>query len=245
MHRFYLPPEQCQGEFVTLEGREAHHALHVVRLRRHESVLLLDGQGVSYSCEVVETGRRHVRLRLLKQHRSPAPTRQIVLLQAIPKAKAMEWIIQKATELGATRLVPLLTERSLAHPSLEETKREKWFWTAIDAIKQCGSVWLPTLDAPTAPRTCLESGSALELALLASLESSLHPRRCFEKFWEDHGRFPDSLGLWIGPEGDFTPDELEMITASGAHPVSFGSRVLRAETAAVYGLSILNYELQA
>ena len=115
---------------------------------------------------------------------------------------------------------------------------------AIEAIKQCGAAWLPKIEAPVTIEQFLARQERFELSLVGSLQTERrHPRECFEEFQTRHGRLPKTVGVWIGPEGDFTLDELKAIQASGAQPVSLGKLVLRVETAAIYCLSILNYEL--
>src|ERR1700677_2864988 len=107
MHRFYLPPEQCRDSLLRLEDREAHHALHVLRIRRGEYVVVLDGAGTELLCEVREADRRHLELAVVEKTTAPPPSSQIILLQAIPRGKIIESIIQKATELGVARIVPI------------------------------------------------------------------------------------------------------------------------------------------
>jgi 16S rRNA (uracil1498-N3)-methyltransferase len=198
--RFYLPPELCTGEVLRLEGREAHHALHVLRVKRGEPVVILDGRGHEFLCEITDASRHAMTLLVKQKNSSRPPSGRITLLQALPRGKIIESIIQKAVELGAHRIVPLLTERVVTHLDESEgtNKREKWRQVAIEAIKQCQT---------------------------------------------RYGRRPESVAVWIGPEGDFTPDELKLIEASGALPISLGNLTLRVETAAIYCLSILNYEL--
>jgi 16S rRNA (uracil1498-N3)-methyltransferase len=117
---------------------------------------------------------------------------------------------------------------------------------AIEAIKQCGAAWLPKIETPTTIEQLLAGKETFDLSLVGSLQTDRrHPRACFQEFQAKHGHLPASIGVWIGPEGDFTPDELKTIQASGAQPISLGPLVLRVETAAIYCLSILNYELQA
>jgi 16S rRNA (uracil1498-N3)-methyltransferase len=123
-------------------------------------------------------------------------------------------------------------------------KREKWQQVAIEAIKQCGAAWLPQIEAPMTTERYLARKEKFDLSLVGSLQKERrHPRECFREFQAQHGRLPQSVGVWIGPEGDFTPEELEAIQASGALPISLGRLVLRVETAAIYCLSFLNYEL--
>jgi 16S rRNA (uracil1498-N3)-methyltransferase len=272
LHRFYLPPGSTRGDSLRLDGREAHHALRVLRLKRGELVAVLDGVGNEFLCAVENSSRDAVTLSVSLKNFTPPPPCSITLLQAVPRGKIIESIIQKAVELGARRIVPLLTERVVTQLDDEDAgnKRDKWQQVAVEAIKQCGATWLPRIEAPTTIENFLAAdrsggrqtaGSVqenkkcgslpkaatptpFELALVGSLQKERrHPRECFQEFQAKHGRLPQSVGVWIGPEGDFTLAELEAIQAAGALPISLGRLVLRVETAAIYCLSILNYEL--
>jgi len=248
MHRFYVPPEDCTGTALRLEGREAHHALHVLRLQRGEVVAVLDGVGHELVCEAQAGRRDQLELLVRKKKFIPRPSFEITLLQALPKGKIIETIIQKAVELGAHRIVPLLTEHVVAQYDAEDAKRkqEKWRQVAIEAIKQCGAPWLPEIEAPAPLAAVLARTEPFDLALVGSLQTERrHPRQCFLEYHMEHGRWPQSVAVWIGPEGDFTREELKAIAAGGALPVTLGSLTLRVETAAVYCLSILGYELSS
>jgi 16S rRNA (uracil1498-N3)-methyltransferase len=248
MHRFFLPPEECNSDVLKLTGREAHHALDVLRVREKESLSVLDGAGREFLCEVQTAVRKEVRLGVLEKKVYPARAFRITLLQALPKGKIIEAIIQKATELGVFRIVPLLSERVVSHLNDDEADRktEKWKQVAIEAIKQCGSPWLPEIDPPVSPREFLERREKFDLAFVAALASEReHPRKYLREFDAEYHRRPQSLCVWIGPEGDFTLDEVDAIKASGAMPITLGPQVLRTETAAIYCLSVLNYELQS
>lgn len=247
MHRFYLPPDHCKEPVMRLEGREAHHAVDVLRLRTSEKVSVLDGAGNEYQCEVLRMDRRGVDLSVLNKKTSPPLPCHLTLLQAIPKGKMFDFIVEKATELGAARVVPILSERVVVHLKEGEpaAKIQKWRQTAAESIKQCGSPWMPQIDAPQTPAEFLARGESFELPLIASLlDERSHPRKYFQRFREQHGRNPTSACIWIGPEGDFTPQEVRAIIAASALPISLGNLVLRCETAAVCALSILSYELQ-
>jgi 16S rRNA (uracil1498-N3)-methyltransferase len=246
MHRFYLPPGQCQGSSLCLTGREAHHGLHVLRLRLGEPIVVLDGVGSQLFCEVAELARDTIRLSLHRRQTIAALPYQLTLLQALPKGKLIDGIIQKATELGAFRVVPLLSERVVTQATQEklEEKTEHWRTVAIEAIKQCGSAWMPRVEAPVTPKAFLARGEHFDLALIASLETdNRRPRECFESFVRQHGCKPQTICIWVGPEGDFTPAEIAAAKASSAYAVSLGKLVLRCDTAAVYCLSMVNYEL--
>ena len=247
-HRFHLPPAECQGEEVRLTGREAHHASDVLRLREGQCVEILDGAGGELRCEVRQAGGKQVWLAVRQRNQAVPRPWQITLIQAVPKGKMMESIIQKATELGVARIVPLLSERTV--PSLEgdsaEARREKWQQVAIEALKQSGNPWLPVVETPVTPGQFLARGETFELPLIGSLlPDRRHPRQCFLDFFHAHGRAPRTLCAWIGPEGDFTPAEVAAIQTAGALPITLGPLVLRSETAAIYTLSLMAYELHA
>src|SRR5262249_53814691 len=221
---------------------------HVLRMRRGDELTVLDGAGREFLCTVENFDRDKLQLAVRETKTIPAPPCPITLLQALPKGKIIESIIQKATELGVARIVPLLTERVVVDLDEKhaEKKAEKWQHVAIEAIKQCGAAWLPQVEPPMTPQEFLARKEPFELPLVGSLQpGSQHPRKYFQKFETEHGRKPKSACVWIGPEGDFTPEEIAMITASGALPITLGKLVLRVETAATYCLSIVNYETQS
>jgi 16S rRNA (uracil1498-N3)-methyltransferase len=247
MHRFHLPTACCRENLLRLDGREAHHALHVLRIQRGERVTVLDGEGTEYFCDVEGATKNSLVLVVKGRNFTPAPACSLTLLVAIPKGKLIETIIQKAVELGAHRIVPLLTERVVTQLDGDgaEAKREKWQTVASEAMKQCGTPWLPKVEAPQTIAEFLARGEKIELPFIGSLQTERrHPREWILDFQKQHGRLPHSAAVWIGPEGDFTLTELQMIEAAGAKPVTLGRLTLRVETAAIYCLSFLNYELQ-
>jgi 16S rRNA (uracil1498-N3)-methyltransferase len=248
MHRFYLPREHGHGSRITLTGREAQHGLRVLRVRRSEKVGVLDGEGHRYVCEVENISRDAIQLKVLeKDFIEPLPYR-ITLVQAIPKGRLFDAIVQKATELGVFRIVPLLTERVVTQLDDDKSavKAEHWRTVAIEAIKQCGSPWLPQVAAPVPVNDLVARAELFDLSFVASLQAdSRHPREWLKDFDQTQMRKPASLCVWVGPEGDFTPGEIDAAKSVGALPITLGPLVLRSETAAIYCLSVLNYELQS
>lgn len=248
LHRFYLPPEKSRDDILRLDGQEARHALRVLRLEPGNEAIVLDGAGVELFCEVENTSRDTLSLRVKKRNFANPPPCTITLFVGIPRGKIIESIIQKAVELGARRIAPLLTERVITRLDEESAahKREHWQQAAIEAMKQCGTAWLPEIETPAAIENFLAPKEKPELQLVGSLQKERrHPREVFREYEKNNGRLPRSAAVWIGPEGDFTTDELKAIQDSGAQPISLGSLVLRVETAAIYCLSILNYELNS
>lgn len=244
MHRFFVAPEEARGKVITLSPAELHHAVTVLRVREGDRVAILDGAGHEFLCEARRAARDELEFAVVQTNSIPPLPCQLTLIQALTKGKSMDLIVQKATELGAHRIVPIVSERSIPEPG--EEKVAKWVATAIESIKQCGSPWLPIIDPPRAAREFLAALGKWDLQLVASLQpNARHPRERLEQYRVEHGRDPKKVAVWVGPEGDFTPAEMHAISGAGALPITLGPLILRSETAAVYCLSILNYELQA
>lgn len=245
-HRFYLPPRDCNGNMLHLAKSEAHHALRVLRLKPGDAAIVLDGAGREFLCVVETAASGSVSLRIAGKNSLPAPACSITLLVGVPKGKIIESIIQKSVELGARNIVPLLTSRVVTHLDDEsaEHKREKWQQVAVEAIKQCGAGWLPEVTIPATIADFLKRGETFDLQLVGSLQKERrHPGEVFREYEKNHGRLPKTVAVWVGPEGDFTSGELDLIQKAGAQPVTLGNLTLRVETAAIYCLSILNHEL--
>ncbi|HVY68477.1 MAG TPA: RsmE family RNA methyltransferase [Verrucomicrobiae bacterium] len=247
MHRCFLPPGQTRGERLVLPEAEAHHALNVLRLKTGDRVVVLNGAGEELLCELVTASKRSAELAVRQRNRIAPLPYAITLVQAVTKGKTMDLIVQKATELGASRVVPILSDRSV--PQMDDEgageKAEKWTQVSIEAIKQCGAAWLPKIEAPVKTQAYLSRADRFDLALIATLQSDArHPRACFETFREERGAAPRTVAVWVGPEGDFTPAEINQIRGAGVLPITLGPVVLRSETAAMYCLSVLGYELQ-
>jgi len=246
MRRFFQSAGPGSDGIIRLEGDEAHHAAQVIRLRAGERAVVLDGRGGVYESEVLSVNRREARLHVERVQRQEPPDCRVRLVPAVTKGKSFERILQKAVELGVAEIVPLLTERVVAQPDPREyaDKQAKWQQVAVEAIKQCGAGWLPRIFPPTPLADALPLDQRTELVLVAALHAAAgHLRTTVETFLARHGRLPASISVWIGPEGDFTGEELSLVLRSGARPVTLGRLVLRSETAAIYALSALSHEL--
>ena len=252
MHRFYIAPAAWNPDALALDEAESHHALNVLRLQGGDKVVVFNGQGVEVTAQVApESTRREVRLVALHKGKTPPLPCRITLAQAVPKGKNMDLIVQKATELGAAEIAPLLSERTVARLEDGESaiaKQSKWQATVIEAAKQCGQNWLPTVALPSSPKDFFGAMTrgAYDLMLIASLQSdSRHLLRLLEEDAGGHptGGKPGSALILVGPEGDFTPAEISLAKSAGCRPITLGPIVLRTETAAIYCLSVLSYEL--
>ncbi len=247
MHRFYVEPAAWNPEHPVLEGPEAHHAADVVRLRVGEKATLFNGLGAEATVEVTAVSKRRVEFKTLLQGVSAPLSCRITLAQAIPKGKTMDLIVQKATELGAGAIVPLLSERTVVQCDAAEAarKQEKWQGVVIEAAKQCGQNHLPQVALPVSPKSFFDARPKYDVMLIASLQpDALHPRVVLEEALAAAGGVrPKEVLILVGPEGDFTPAEISLAKIAGCRPITLGPIVLRSETAAIYTLSVLSYEL--
>ncbi|MBN8248799.1 MAG: 16S rRNA (uracil(1498)-N(3))-methyltransferase [Verrucomicrobia bacterium] len=245
MHRFFVPQIPPDVREIRLPEAEVHHAARVLRVQVGDPVRVLDGAGGVGEGVVASVGRREVLLQIERQTRHAPPSCRIELLQAIAKGPAMEGLLHRAVELGCARLVPLLADRSVSRPDDGTAKQARWEALAVEAAKQSGNVWRMVVERPMTPADWIARGARPELLLIASLELPVQsPRRALESFRIARGRGPASVGLLIGPEGDFTAAEYAAFRGVGAVPIGLGPHVLRVETAATAALAILGNELE-
>ncbi len=243
MHRFFVPPSSWTAEKLALDMTESHHAIAVLRLTAGEKLVIFDGQGNEATAEIVSAKSNRVEVRKIAQSASAPVTCRITLGQAIPKGKNMELIIEKATELGAAVIAPLLSERTVVRFDEDEAsaKRMKWQRVALEATKQCGQNWLPTVQPPVSLKTFFAANPKYDLMLIASLQPDAKPVK--EVLADFGAKRPGNVLVLVGPEGDFTPAEINLAKAAGCRPITLGPIILRTETAAIYCLSVLSHEL--
>jgi 16S rRNA (uracil1498-N3)-methyltransferase len=227
--RFFCPDTPVDGRLV-LEGDEARHLTRVRRVAVGECVELFDGRGWNHRAEVQALGRDRVELIVLESKVSDRLAAcSLTLASAVPKGDRFDWLVEKATELGVDRLVPLVTERSVVDP--RSAKLDRLRRVVVEASKQCRRDWLMELQPPMAWSSVVEV-SREPIKLIA------HPgaRGMASMGLNLAGR---SAILAIGPEGGFTADEVEAALARGWREVGLGSTVLRVETAALAGCATL------
>lgn len=245
MSRFYNP-HLAEGSF---EGTEAHHAYTVLRLREGDTCTVFNGTGKEAKVRITSASKQEVAYDILSTQEAPACDNVVRLVQALPKRKAMEWILQKVTELGVTEIQPLLSERSVAHIKADETesKQEKWAQVVMEACKQCGQNNLPEVAALKDPTTFLANqGRDGGLKLIASLQPDAKPLHKVideARAGLNEGSLKE-ISIVVGPEGDFTPAEMADFRSAGYAPITLGPNILRTETASLYLLSTVLYELQ-
>jgi 16S rRNA (uracil1498-N3)-methyltransferase len=247
MHRFYLPPDDWNPDALALSGTEAHHARNVLRLQPGQKIVLFNGRGREITAEILSLDAREVALRKLHESVTQPLRCRITLGQAIPKGKNMDLIVQKAVEIGAAEIAPIISDRTIVRLGEEEAaqKQAKWQTIAIEAAKQCGQNWLPEVKTPRTLAQFFAEQHRFDLQLIGSLQSdALHLKQILADFTAAHQQQrPTNVLMLIGPEGDFTPAELNLARTHGCRPITLGPIILRVETAAIYCLSVLSYEL--
>lgn len=218
-------------------GVEAHHMLHVLRLKPGHRVYLFDGRGMEATGRILETLKDRVRLEIeAHAHVDREAKVAITLAFSVPKGDRAAVLVEKACELGVRRLVPLLCQRSVVKLRPEGSQKlEKWRRLAIEASKQCGRTYVTEVEGVTSFPELLEETGRHELALIASPGPGVRP---LEEVVRRHPGVKNLLCI-IGPEGGFTEGEVEKAKGSGCLEVGLGPRILRMETAAIALVSML------
>lgn len=241
MHRFFLPAALLQQPEMTFPEETARQVRSVLRLRPGQRVLGLDNAGWEYTLELTEVGAQ-VRASLVT--RAPArgePTARVTLYLGLTQREKFEFVLQKATELGAAGIVPVITARALVQDARDvEKKAGRWQKILQEAAEQSGRGCIPTLGAALKFLPALQAARAAGgLALIPwEGEHSLSLRAALRQ-----AGAPREIALFIGPEGGFTDEEIAQARAAGAQPVTLGARILRMETAALAAVALVLYEL--
>ncbi len=244
MHRCYLPGLDVRAPRLEVAGEEAHHALKVMRLRVGERCELFDGCGQALVARIVATSGTASMLLEPEELLPPLPpVAGITLALAIPKGSNMELIVQKAVEMGVSRIIPLVSERTIVRVNAEQAaaKAAKWQRTALEACKQCGVNSLPVVEPPQAYSRFLQREDLPPLRLQCAIVPHARPLRSLLE--EGRAAGQGAVALLIGPEGDFSPAEYAAGEASGFLPMSLGPIILRVETAVFMAVAAARYAL--
>jgi len=244
MHTFYVPPPQIHVDTAIITDSEHHHLRNVLRITPGENVRIIDGQGNAYIAEVLDTGtkRSSSETQILSYEFHPSVPPSMTLFQGLPKHDKMELILQKTTEIGVTRIVPLHTEHALHKPS--RNRYERWCRVVLSSTKQCKRAWLPVLCAPLSFQESLTQLDHFSLRLLLNSDPNQashtqHIKKVLRKVSE-----ATTIALFVGPEGGFSDTETTTAIEEGCIPVTLGKNILRTETAAIVAVAAIAYEHQ-
>jgi 16S rRNA (uracil1498-N3)-methyltransferase len=250
MHRFYVSRAILMGakagQVVLLRGEIAQQITRVLRMREGEEIWLFGGSGYEYRTKLVSLGKDEVSGELVTRRRiKTEPLHPVDLyLALLNKPDKFEWALQKCTELGASRFVPVIAERSVS-TALGANKRERWERIIQEAVEQSGRGALPILEDPIPLAKALDAesdrmdASGTHVVVMPALGADLS---LSDALVDAHSE-ESSVSIFIGPEGGFSDDELFVANKRGILLINLGPRTLRAETAAVAALAMTLYEL--
>jgi 16S rRNA (uracil1498-N3)-methyltransferase len=243
---FCRPPTVAPNQ-ITLSPEESHHLVVVNRAKVGAPVIAFDGRGTEWQTALSSDRKNAAVLTVHSRREIPRLPYAITLGQALPKGAAMDAIVRKATEIGVSRIVPLESERTQVHLAGDRSERkiDKWHLAALEAAKQCGNPFVPEVLPAQNASVFMREAVGYDLKLIASLHPGATSLKTVLAAFRERRGAPPGKVLWlIGPEGDFSPFEMTQALELGFAPVTLGPLVLRSETAAVFALSILSYELQ-
>ncbi len=237
--RFFISSSQVREDRITVTGEDVRHIASVLRMKTGDELLLCDGQGTDYRVRIIDAGKKEIRTEVVGSTRRELAGPAITLGQGLPKSDKMDWIVQKATELGVSSIVPLDTERTIVKIRDEEKRVSRWQKICREAAMQSNRPDIPRVEPILRFSDFLRTlNSELGTLLLLPWEEGTDP---IKNVLRTHPTAQNIIVL-IGPEGGFSSSEAELAKANGFHAVSLGPNILRTETAAVAVLSMLGYE---
>jgi ribosomal protein L11 methyltransferase len=231
MARIFVKPEQLTGDRITLDAAAHRHLIRVLRLSAGAAIRMFDGRGVEVDARIERVAKASLEVSLGQRRRLSVPACDITLMQSAPRGERMDLIVQKTTELGVTRIVPVLTQHATMKPT--PSRRRRWQTIAAEAARQSGRADVPVIE------------EALPLA--AALARFASPEASRFLLWEDERSRPlfraiapgvRRVILLVGPEGGFAPAEVEACARAGFASVGLGPRILRSETAAIVAVAL-------
>jgi len=233
MRRFKV--DKVKGDVAYLRGQEARHVLKVLRLRKGDEIIIFDGEGKEYLAEIEAASPTSVKLNVLKELNinRDSHLKSILYMGLTNKLQKFELAIQKATELGVTEIVPVICKRSSNAQLIKnwENKLRRWNEIVVNAAKQCGRNILPQISEPI-KLTEIENSTDLSFVLWEKGGKSLKDYESFNA---------SSVSFIVGPEGGLDTEEIEILKEKGFKPIHLGKRILRAETAAIAGMALVQY----
>ncbi|MFO8111814.1 MAG: 16S rRNA (uracil(1498)-N(3))-methyltransferase [Desulfosalsimonadaceae bacterium] len=237
MRRFYIDPAEIRKPQPMITGADVRHMKKVLRHAPGDRVILIDGSGFEYPAVIETIDRDTARFSILETIWSDtASPLELVVAQGFLKEKKMDVIVRHLTELGLSRWIPVITERSVARPDKRRMaeRMRRWEAIAIESLKQCGLSKLPAISPVMTLQELVADPEEFDGKIV---------------FWEEetapldalYHQKPDKLLVLIGPEGGFTSDEIQLAQAAGFKSISLGPRILRAETAAISACTLVQY----
>lgn len=241
MPKFFVNSENINDHTITLDGENAKHIGSVLRAKIGDIITVCDGDGRDYECEITEITKKTVTTKITDIFTNDnEPDIKLTLYQALPKADKMELVIQKCIEIGVDRIVPVKTEHTVVRlEGKEEKKLLRWNKIAESAAKQCGRGKIPVVDSVMSFKEAISEAVSLDGAIIPYEKERENSLKAFAKSFKGK-----SIGIFIGPEGGFSNEEIDFAISNGVKSVTLGKRILRTETAGLVTSVILLYELE-
>ncbi len=244
MQNFFVTPSQVEGESIYIEGSDVNHIRHVLRMRIGEELMVSDGNNQRYRCTVSGFEEKRVELRIVEtlEADTELPSR-IYLFQGLPKQEKMELIVQKCVELGVYEVIPVAMKRCVVKldDKKAQKKRTRWQEIAKSAAKQAGRSMIPQVSEVMSYKDALQKAQELDVLLIPyELARDMKETKEILRTIQPG----QSIGIFIGPEGGFEKEEVELAILSGAKEITLGRRILRTETAGLSIVSVLMFHLE-
>ena len=245
MHRFYVDTSSIEEEYIVVTGSDVNHIKNVLRLSPSDQIIVCDGKGKDYNCIIKDIKSKEVLVKIVDFTTNETElSTKIYLFQGMPKKDKMEWIIQKAVELGVYEIIPVTTKRTIVKindKKKEKNKLERWQSIATAAAKQSNRGIIPSIREVLSFQDALEWSKELECKLIP-YENAEGIEATRETIHNLKGK--KSIGIFIGPEGGFEEEEVGQASEKGFIPITLGRRILRTETAGLAVLSMAMLELE-
>lgn len=244
MHHFFVNPEAVGEEFITITGTDVNHMKNVLRMKPGEEVLISNGQGKDFCCEIADMSDSRVLAKIIDDsYEGTELSCEFYLFQGLPKSDKMEMIIQKAVELGVREVIPVATKRAVVKLDDKKAgkKLERWQAISESAAKQSRRGIIPKINKVMTFREALEYAGDFDWNLIPyeNFKDMTETREVLNKITPGM-----RVGIFIGPEGGFDETEVELAMEKKVHPISLGRRILRTETAGMAILSVLMFRLE-
>lgn len=245
MQHFFVTPEQVSMTHITIIGSDVNHVKNVLRMKLGEQLEINDGNNCKYIGEIESMSEDQILVLIQEQldNDTELPSK-IYLFQGLPKADKMELIVQKAVELGVTEIIPVMTKRTIVKldDKKKDKKVERWNGIAASAAKQSARGIIPVVSPIISFKEALSYGADMQHGFIPYelAEGMQQTKELIEKIQPG-----ESIGIFIGPEGGFEKEEIDLAMQKGIHPITLGRRILRTETAGLTTLSILMYHLES
>ncbi len=242
MHRFIVDDSKISGRIITIENEDVNHIKNVLRLNLEDNILICNGENKEYKVQIKSISNNIIKGLIIEENNlNTEPPIHITLYQSLPKSSKMDLIIQKTTELGVKKIVPIITKRTIVKINSnkkEKKKIERWKKISREAVKQCKRGKVPQIDRIVSFDEMINDLSEGE-NIIVPYESE--NKVGLKEILNDTNI--DKINIVIGPEGGFEESEIDQLRNINAHIVSLGPRILRTETAGFTAISIVMYEL--